>query len=41
MEEAEAFLAQHPEVRFLDVIMYDLSGIIRGKRVDISMIEKL
>ncbi|MBT4890167.1 MAG: glutamine synthetase [Rhodospirillales bacterium] len=41
MEEAEAFLAQHPEVRFLDVFMYDLNGIIRGKRVDISMIKKL
>lgn len=41
MGEAETFLAEHPEVKYLDVFMYDLNGIIRGKRVDPSLLKKL
>jgi glutamine synthetase len=31
---AEAFLAAHPAVRFVDLLLPDLCGILRGKRID-------
>jgi glutamine synthetase len=31
--EAEAFLATHPGVAWIDLIMFDMSGIARGKRI--------
>jgi glutamine synthetase len=34
-------MAANPEVKYLDVLMHDLNGIIRGKRVDLSQIKKL
>ncbi|MBM4218281.1 MAG: glutamine synthetase [Gammaproteobacteria bacterium] len=33
---AEAFLAAHPAVRAIDLLLPDLSGVLRGKRVDKS-----
>ncbi len=33
---AEAFLAAHPAVRFVDILMPDLCGILRGKRVSLA-----
>ena len=31
---AEAFLAAHPGVRFFDLLLPDLCGVLRGKRID-------
>jgi glutamine synthetase len=33
---AEAFLAAHPAVRAIDVLMPDLCGVLRGKRVGVA-----
>jgi glutamine synthetase len=33
---AEAFLAAHPAVRFFDLLLPDLCGVLRGKRIDRS-----
>jgi len=41
MSEIEAFLKNHPEIEVFDVLSYDLCGIMRGKRVDISQLKKL
>jgi glutamine synthetase len=39
-DEAAAFLAAHPETRYLDVIHADLCGVIRGKRYPIAELSK-
>jgi glutamine synthetase len=37
MQQAlEAFLATHPGVRFIDLLLHDLNGVDRGKRVDVA-----
>ena len=36
MQEAEAFLAEYPEVHFIDLLIADMNGIVRGKRIDRS-----
>ena len=33
LRECETFLAQHPDVRAIDLLIGDLSGVLRGKRV--------
>jgi len=33
---AEAFLAAHPAVRFVDILMPDLCGVLRGKRMSLA-----
>jgi len=33
-EPAQAFLADHPEVRCVDLLLPDMNGILRGKRVE-------
>jgi glutamine synthetase len=33
---AEAFLAAHPEVRFVDILMPDQCGVLRGKRMSVA-----
>jgi glutamine synthetase len=40
-QEVRAFLEAHPEVRFVDAIFPDLSGIVRGKRLPVEDLEKL
>ena len=32
-EEATAFLANNPSVQWIDLLLFDLNGIGRGKRV--------
>lgn len=32
-DDADAFLAAHPDVRWIDLIMFDMNGIARGKRI--------
>lgn len=41
MNEVETFLKQHPEIACVDVLNYDLCGIMRGKRVDMDQVRKL
>jgi glutamine synthetase len=33
-EQAEAFLARHPQVRCVDLLLPDINGVLRGKRVE-------
>ena len=39
--EATRFLAEHPEVQYVDAIFVDLCGIIRGKRCPLADLPKL
>lgn len=40
VQEAEAFLAEHPEIHFIDLLIADMNGIVRGKRIDRSALLK-
>jgi glutamine synthetase len=35
-QELEAFLAARPALRFLDLLLHDLNGVDRGKRLDVA-----
>lgn len=42
MEAADSeFLVQHPDLEFIDLLLVDANGQIRGKRIDSSGIEKV
>ena len=41
IHEFEDFVKQHKKIKYLDVILGDLSGIIRGKRIPISDADKI
>lgn len=41
MSEVESFLRDHPDVKFIDILSYDLCGIMRGKRIDLAHLGKL
>ena len=41
INEFNNFIKQHQKVKYLDVILGDLSGIIRGKRIPISDADKI
>jgi glutamine synthetase len=38
---ADAFLQAHPELQFIDLLIPDMNGIVRGKRVDPSTLPKV
>lgn len=40
-EELESFLESHPDTRYLEVLAPDISGVLRGKRVEQSEFGKL
>ncbi|MBN34769.1 MAG: glutamine synthetase [Rhodospirillaceae bacterium] len=40
-DEAASFLLQHPDVRWVDAMIPDICGIPRGKRLDVSALNKL
>lgn len=40
VQEAEAFLAEHPDIHFIDLLIADMNGIVRGKRIDRSALLK-
>ena len=40
-EEFKIFINKHKKIKYLDVILGDLSGIIRGKRIPISDADKI
>lgn len=35
-QELDQFLAQHPGLRFIDLLLHDLNGVDRGKRIDLA-----
>jgi len=35
-DELAAFLAAHPGLRFIDLLLHDLNGVDRGKRIDVG-----
>jgi glutamine synthetase len=35
-QELLEFLAARPELRFIDLLLHDLNGVDRGKRVDVT-----
>ncbi|WP_432695057.1 glutamine synthetase family protein [Marinobacterium sp. YM272] len=39
--EAETFLKQHPDLQFVDLLIADMNGIVRGKRIDRSALKKV
>ena len=39
--ELTAYLAKHPETRFVDAVLYDLCGTAIGKRVPVRDAAKL
>jgi glutamine synthetase len=41
MSEVKDFLNKHPNIKFIDVLNYDLCGVMRGKRLDVSQLEKI
>ncbi|MFW6346752.1 MAG: glutamine synthetase, partial [Halomonas sp.] len=38
--EARDFLARHPEIETIDLLISDLNGVLRGKRVARENLEK-
>ncbi|MCQ4348553.1 glutamine synthetase family protein [Pseudomonas stutzeri] len=41
LNEANEFLAEHPEVQFVDLLIADMNGVVRGKRIDRSNLLKV
>ena len=41
MTELESFLEEYPETRYLEVMAPDISGVLRGKRVERADFSKL
>lgn len=39
--EADEFLEAHPEIRAVDLLIPDINGILRGKRIDRAMLPKV
>lgn len=39
--EADEFLSAHPEIRAVDLLIPDINGILRGKRIDRDMLPKV
>jgi len=40
-QEVKAFLEQYPDVQTVELLISDLNGIIRGKRIEINLLEKV
>ena len=41
IEELESYITKYPKTKYIDAILSDLSGIIRGKRMPIKDTKKL
>lgn len=41
LDEANRFLSEHPEVQFVDLLIADMNGVVRGKRIDRSNLLKV
>src|SRR5690554_4930513 len=40
LHEPESFLATYPDVHFIDLLIADMNGIVRGKRIDRSALTR-
>ena len=34
LNEANEFLKKHPEVQYVDLLIADMNGVVRGKRIE-------
>src|SRR5690606_11798678 len=41
LNEANAFLKKHPEVLFVDLLIADMNGVVRGKRIERTSLHKV
>lgn len=41
LNEANDFLREHPEVQFVDLLIADMNGVVRGKRIERSSLHKV
>src|SRR3989344_2109024 len=41
LNEANAFLKKHPEVLFVDLLIADMNGVVRGKRIERASLHKV
>ena len=41
LNEANAFLKEHPEVQYVDLLIADMNGVVRGKRIERASLHKV
>ena len=41
LNEANAFLKEHPEVLYIDLLIADMNGVVRGKRIERASLHKV
>ena len=41
LNEANDFLKKHPEVQFVDLLIADMNGVVRGKRIERASLHKV
>ena len=41
LNEANAFLKKHPEVLYVDLLIADMNGVVRGKRIERTSLHKV
>ncbi|MBM3110848.1 glutamine synthetase [Pseudomonas sp. P66] len=41
LNEANAFLKEHPEVLYVDLLIADMNGVVRGKRIERTSLHKV
>jgi len=41
LNEANAFLKEHPEIQFVDLLIADMNGVVRGKRIERNSLHKV
>ena len=41
LNEANTFLKDHPEIQYVDLLITDMNGIVRGKRVERASLHKV
>ncbi|MCO2405738.1 glutamine synthetase, partial [Pseudomonas aeruginosa] len=41
LTEPSEFLKEHPEVQFVDLLIADMNGVVRGKRIERNSLPKV
>ncbi|EMX0638696.1 glutamine synthetase, partial [Pseudomonas aeruginosa] len=41
LTEPSLFLQEHPEVQFVDLLISDMNGVVRGKRIERNSLPKV
>ncbi|MED5090451.1 glutamine synthetase, partial [Pseudomonas aeruginosa] len=41
LTEPSLFLQEHPEVQFVDLLISDMNGVVRGKRIERNSLNKV